>query len=297
MKNSPPAELREHAIKIGSDEDLVQISGGNVSVKIGKEIWIKASGKKLSDANDENIFCHLRLNDFTSSNLSAIEDFSTSVIGDLLPSIETNFHILLPFKYVTHLHSLGSIAFGILDQDLVNCESEALTYDYSFVEYAKPGSELAVKLEESDSLESKIVFLQNHGVIFSDDNLQKLENRIQVVETDIREFLNSLTKDDTFPNWIDILTRGVLTPDEAVFLGATPFLKSETILESSIAINSLGELLFPRSFSLDKIKMAHFYKRVACLIEKKTFVHYIPPREVDKVLTWDKERRRIEMSE
>ena len=42
--------------KIGDDIDLIQGAGGNVSEKIGDDLWVKASGCWLSDALKENIF-------------------------------------------------------------------------------------------------------------------------------------------------------------------------------------------------------------------------------------------------
>jgi rhamnose utilization protein RhaD (predicted bifunctional aldolase and dehydrogenase) len=297
VRKSPPRELEEHAIKVGSDGDLVQISGGNVSAKVGLVIWVKASGKRLSNAENEDIFCQLKLSDYTLSELMTIEDFSAGATGELLPSIETNFHMLLPFKYVTHLHSLGSVALSLLNPRITSSDTDFGPLQFSFVEYATPGKELANKLWESDSLNSHIILLQNHGVIFTGDDLDFIEKNIAEAETNIKKFLAGMKKDDNYPDWIEILTGGILTPDEAVFLGNEPFLRSENPLEYSIAINSLGELLFPPSFSADKIQIANFYKRLACLVEKKSFINYLSRQEVRKILSWDKEKRRIEMSE
>lgn len=296
MRKSPPKELKKHAVKVGNNYDLVQISGGNVSAKVDDFIWVKASGKRLSNAENEKIFCQLRISDYTHSDLLTIEDFSSGTFGELLPSIETNFHMLFHFKFVTHLHSLGAVALSFLDPIIRDFDIDIECLRFRFVEYATPGKELANKLWDSDCLNSNIIILQNHGVIFTGDDLRFVEKNIIELEKYIKKFLAELKKDDRYPDWIEILTGGVLTPDEAVFLGNKPFLRSENPLEYSIGINSLGELLFPPSFTSDKIEMAHFYKRLACLVEKKSFINYLSQQEVQKILSWDKEIKRIEMS-
>ena len=46
--------LKELSVKIGKDTSLIQSSGGNTSIKENGLIWIKASGKKLRNALDDN---------------------------------------------------------------------------------------------------------------------------------------------------------------------------------------------------------------------------------------------------
>ena len=80
------------------------------------------------------------------------------------------------------------------------------------------------------------------------------------------------------------------------FLGKSPFIASEEVIGESIAINKSGNLLFSEGLSKDRIEMAHFYVRVAKLISKKTIVSYLPNTEVESLLGWDKEIKRIEMA-
>jgi hypothetical protein len=112
----------------------------------------------------------------------------------------------------------------------------------------------------------------------------------------VKEHFDSMVEFSQFPDWVEILVSGVLTPDEAVFLGKFPFVKSEVVVSQSIAINKSGNLLFPEGLSNDRVEMANFYARVAKLIGKKTPVSYLPNSEVESLLRWDKEIRRIEMA-
>jgi rhamnose utilization protein RhaD (predicted bifunctional aldolase and dehydrogenase) len=214
-------------------------------------------------------------------------------LNDISPSIEANFHIFLGTNFVTHLHSLGSIAIGIAKRSY---EYRSLNHEVRFVPYARPGVKLVNAISRTDGYADNILILQNHGMIVSGEDSFEIENKIEKLETDIEDYFKNIPQSDSFPNWIDILTSGVLTPDEAVFLGAKPFVNSEEPLPNSVGINSNGELVFPDIFSKDRTDLARFYVRIAKLIERKTQVDYLPTKEVHELLGWDKEQIRIAMA-
>jgi rhamnose utilization protein RhaD (predicted bifunctional aldolase and dehydrogenase) len=286
-------ELREHSIKIGSDPDLVQASGGNTSWKSNKTLWVKGSGKRLKDAASEDIFSSINYEALTEDEMLACEDFSNLISNGIRPSIEANFHIFLRNSFVTHLHSLGSIAIGVASR---NSEFRTDYENIRFVPYARPGVELVNAIRRTDDYENKVLILHNHGVIIPGEDCLEIENKIEIFENQILRYFAKMPQNVSLPNWIEILTSGVLTPDEAVFLGEKPFLKSEEVLLNSVAINSIGELLFPKLLTSDRIELAKFYVRVAKLIEKKTQVNYLPEKEVHELLGWDKEQIRIAMA-
>jgi rhamnose utilization protein RhaD (predicted bifunctional aldolase and dehydrogenase) len=286
------AELKVHSVRIGSDPNLVQASGGNTSWKSDKTIWVKGSGRRLKDAVSEDIFSSINYAALTQDEVLAREDFSNLILNDISPSIEANFHIFLRANFVTHLHSLGGIAIGVAAS---SHEYRSLNHEVRFVPYARPGIELVNAIYKTEGFTDNILILQNHGVIVSDQESFEIENKIEKLERNIHEYFEKMPKNDSFPSWIEILTSGVLTPDEAVFLGAKPFVKSEEPFPNSVGINSNGELLFPDTFSSDRTELAMFYMRVAKLIEKKTQVNYLPEKEVHELLGWDKEQIRIAM--
>ena len=268
------AELKAHSVRVGSNPDLVQASGGNTSWKSDKTVWVKGSGKRLRDADSQDIFSSINYVALTQDEVLACEDFSNLILNDISPSIEANFHIFLRTNFVTHLHSLGSIALGVATR---NYEYRRLNHEVRFVP-------------------DNILILQNHGVIVSDQETAEIENKIEKLERDIYDYFENIPQSNSFPNWIEILTTGVLTPDEAVFLGVKPFVKSEEPYPNSVGINSNGDLLFPDGFSSDRTELAKFYMRVAKLIERKTQVDYLPEKEVHELLGWDKEQIRIAMA-
>ena len=62
MKKKPlPLQFIQTSCSIGSKHLLVQGAGGNTSYKETEEMWIKASGKWLSKAQNENIFVQVDL--------------------------------------------------------------------------------------------------------------------------------------------------------------------------------------------------------------------------------------------
>lgn len=293
MESDHIAELKAHSVKVGLNLDWVQASGGNTSWKSDKTVWVKGSGKRLKDAVSEDIFSSINCAALTQDDLLVCEDFSNLVLNDIPPSIESNFHILLKTNFVTHLHSLGSIAIGVSTRGY---EYRNLNREVRFVPYARPGVELVNAIYRTEGFAENILILQNHGVIVSGQESLEIENKIEKLESDIQEYFQKIPEDDCSPSWIEILTSGVLTPDEAVFLGVKPFVESEEPSSNSVGINSSGELLFPDGFSNDRIDLAKFYVRVAKLIERKTKVDYLPTKEVHELVGWDKEQIRIAMA-
>jgi rhamnose utilization protein RhaD (predicted bifunctional aldolase and dehydrogenase) len=293
MESKKLTELKDHSVFVGTNPDLVQASGGNTSWKKGSTIWVKGSGKCLKEAWSEEIFSLINFRSPSEGGLEFNQDFSKLSSNEIAPSIEVYFHILLKNDFVTHLHSLGSISLGISsEQTRLKFPSSGLT----FVPYFRPGIDLAKAISSALDYQTNILLLQNHGVVFSGVSTQLIQANIADFESSVFKFFDSLDHKPDFPNWISILVSGVLTPDEAIFLGRKPFVESEVGLHDSIAINSMGELIFPNNLSDNRIEIAYFYVRVAKLIEGKTQVSYLSSSEVDALLDWDKEKFRIAMA-
>lgn len=287
--------LREHSALVGSRIDLVQLSGGNTSYKNKTKLWVKGSGFSLKNALGENIFAELDLLSISASkDLLETEDFHRFCLNKVSPSIETNFHIILKSPFVTHVHSLGAIALGVLTAET---RSRFSNDDAIFVPYVRPGVALGRAIQATRGHQTKTLVLQNHGAIFAGNSGQEIEDKIDGFEASVKVYFALQKPNSNFPDWVEILISGVLTPDEAVFLGRKPFIRSEQSVKNSVAIDSSGILIFPEGFTNSRIEMANFYVRVAKLIEKKSLVSYLSAAEVDSILGWDKEKIRIAMAE
>jgi rhamnose utilization protein RhaD (predicted bifunctional aldolase and dehydrogenase) len=247
----------------------------------------------LKDAYIKNIFAEVELGSLTAKQIADKHDFSDHLCNDILPSIETNFHLLLKDSFVTHLHSLGAISLGISSE---RTQSRLNNCEVRIVPYAQPGVNLANAICETEGFQEHTLLLRNHGVIFTSRTLEEIERKIVTFESTVQLIFGELEKSEEFPSWVEILVSGVLTPDQAVFLGPKPFIESNSPSEKSVSINSFGELLFPSNFSKDRTEMAYFYSRVAKLVEKKTHISYLSSQEVESLLNWEREKKRIQMA-
>ncbi len=287
------SELNRHSHLIGSDINLVQAGGGNTSWKNDQGIWVKVSGKRLRDALSEDIFCFINAPKLSAREIANQIDFTPFTSSNFTPSIETNFHLLIESTFVTHIHSLGAISLGICHN---STRLDLKLGDYITFPYRQPGVSLANAILDLIPLSSSTLLLDNHGIIFSGDSLEIIEEKISEFEKSVLHYFSKLRDNPKYPGWVEILVSGVLTPDEAVYLGKKPFVKSNSASIDSVSINHLGKLLFHKNHTNDQKNLAKFYMRVAKVIEKKTFVNYLPPSEVNRLLEWDREKTRLGMA-
>jgi ribulose-5-phosphate 4-epimerase/fuculose-1-phosphate aldolase len=234
-------DLIQASTTLGADPRLVQGAGGNLSVKSGDTLWIKASGTRLREAADRRIFVPMALS-ATRDAVLVTEDLLPLVLpgpdsAGLRPSIETALHALLPHRVVFHVHGIGSLAAGLTGR--VDDEVAALPPDLDtvVVPYAKPGVELAraVLVATGDRLRPDrpvVLLLVNHGLVVGARDCDQAVELIHLVESAFRSAPApevAPTGDRLCPagtvdqRATDVLCAGALTPDSAVFLGPAPF--------------------------------------------------------------------------
>jgi ribulose-5-phosphate 4-epimerase/fuculose-1-phosphate aldolase len=234
-------ELVELSVRLGSDLRLVQGAGGNLSIKTDGVLWIKASGTRLGQARERNIFVPMD-EAATREAVLVTEALMPFVLpsaqaGGLRPSIETALHVLLPHTVVVHVHGIGSIAAGL--DDAVGDAVRELPdwFDTVVVPYAKPGVELAraVLSRTPAALTGDrplVLLLRNHGVVVGAADSGTAAEVLDLVEAHFRlvaapevdlttcPLCPAGTADDAAAA---VLCAGALTPDSAVFLGPVPF--------------------------------------------------------------------------
>jgi ribulose-5-phosphate 4-epimerase/fuculose-1-phosphate aldolase len=167
----------------GERFDLVQAGGGNISVKSGELMFIKASGINLSEVDIDKGYVvinnNLLLQDLDSTdsiNLNHYNIFKSSLRG----SMETYMHSILK-KYVVHLHPIQVNKILVL-YDAKNIIS-TLFPDALVLDYYTPGLDLyhAIKHIYDDH---DIIFLLNHGIIINTnvyDNIKVILNSILTI--------------------------------------------------------------------------------------------------------------------
>tara|TARA_B110000503_G_scaffold22004_1_gene33711 strand:- start:24 stop:1019 length:996 start_codon:yes stop_codon:yes gene_type:complete len=161
--------------KIGKNKLLVQGGGGNVSWKDKSTLWIKASGTNLSKAGKKNIFAAVDLHKLQKS-IKLGHFFEKPIVrnADLIPSIETYMHAVIPHKIVVHLHSIDFLSILIQKKCEIYLKTILKEYDYVFLNYVKPGGHLAKLIYKKNIKYKKInlILLKNHGIIISSDDLK-----------------------------------------------------------------------------------------------------------------------------
>lgn len=183
------------AHKYGTNLDLFPAGGGNISIKDDNYIYIKKSGTAVVDG----LFVKCHMNDINENEM---------------PSIEIWFHLFMK-KFTIHMHpkQLGEL---LHDNPMID-NNETI-----YVKYINPGKALAEEINKKYNNHS-IIFLINHGIIFTSNSLDELHELImKTLKMDdsifhLQEFTKRLIWKSKFH-----LNKGKLNyyiPDIPVYLG------------------------------------------------------------------------------
>jgi rhamnose utilization protein RhaD (predicted bifunctional aldolase and dehydrogenase) len=258
-----PADLDYFSSLIGKNIFMVQGPGGNTSYKNEETMWIKASGTRLADALTDEIFTGV---DVKSGN-------SLENIDQLRPSIEKDFHLLIPFPYVVHTHSLRSISFAI-ENDF---GSIAIEYpEIAFVSYARPGAEIYKLLKESlDFDRHKAAILQNHGFLTWGETMEQAYNSLISFESNYLD--SDLMEEVNFSGQNYLNHPNAITPDYAVFLST----------------ESEEEILNFTDKNLWKKQMYLVSQKAARAVNQDKGINYLNSDEVHILQNWESEKYRM----
>jgi rhamnose utilization protein RhaD (predicted bifunctional aldolase and dehydrogenase) len=307
MRESILIELAAHAVRLGKDISYVQGPGGNVSFKDEGVLWIKASGKKMSAASREDIFVSLDL--AGAADLALLDDSSKMMEAvlpgspaGLRPSIETAMHAVISSPIVSHVHSVGSVAVGVLQNSDRALEAVEDFAPIAKIPYVRPGAPLARAILDVLEPHHKGLLLGNHGLTVWGDTFTETEGLIAKIESVWRS-----GKTDDFPHemdssvgicspeWSKKLCQGVLVPDEAVLLGARPFGVSSSP-SCSIRVSDDGRTEFEFELTNDARDIARMLVAVGQHVPTGAELNYLSDSEVADLLNWDMEKFRQEMS-
>lgn len=174
-------DLRQISARLGADPMHIQGAGGNASLKTGGVMWIKASGTVLADAQRKEIFVATDLDRMRQSLASAAPDADQPAAflmpggADLRPSIETSLHAVFTQRVVLHTHCIHTLAHAVRIDSRALLAKRLQEFDWAFVEYAKPGANLARRVQAALRAETNVVVLENHGLIVAADTAQEVE--------------------------------------------------------------------------------------------------------------------------
>lgn len=220
----------------------VQGAGGNLSVKSGDQMYIKASGFTFSEIRSKKGYASVQFRlvaeyfkqatksreEEENLSLTFIADHTLTTDGnERKASMETGFHAVLG-KIVVHTHSVicNTLTCHPHFFTLVNDISGMFKAKVAAVPYVSPGYALSKyigkMIEEGDiSLIEGILLLQNHGVIVYADTVDRaielLEDADQVVGT-LTQALSWKTFIGTFTSHeIQDLQSPYLFPDQVIY--------------------------------------------------------------------------------
>jgi ribulose-5-phosphate 4-epimerase/fuculose-1-phosphate aldolase len=239
------SEFRSFVSKLGKDFSFSQGLGGNCSYKTDSTLYVKASGKRMADADEASFFYAL------TRTPNGFMDNLPGQNGKA--SIEVHFHSSLKQKYVLHLHSLSSLAVSLLGSVDKNIFESLEHQGIWVVPYARPGLPLMQAIiDRGVHTENVMYLLQNHGLLVGADSLEGLSSLVYKCE---KVFLDLIGPDISWIGPQDMQARippelaeavawhaqwnWAVTPDHVVFLGAKP---NRDVIFGLSKVKTVGDL-------------------------------------------------------
>jgi rhamnose utilization protein RhaD (predicted bifunctional aldolase and dehydrogenase) len=315
------AALVDLSAYLGKQKLLVQASTGNTSIKIGRTLWIKASGKWLANAADEKMFVPVDCAE-TDRYLSGELPSSTHSSG-LKPSIETAMHLVIPHRVVIHVHSISAIAWAVQRNGLAFLRERMDGLKWSWIRYTPSGGALAREIQASLSCSPDVFVLANHGLVIGADSCEEAKLRLREVEERLvvscrttsepdlpsleqlavssnfqlpdAESIHSLATDSLSTS---IVSGGILYPCQAIFLGRrTPVVTTRDFLFRStkewqsqngfrppaLLVKGLG-VLVAEDLTRSESEMLVGLSQVARRLRSDASIAYLSDRSVDELL-------------
>lgn len=300
--------LRTLSAKLGHNLDLVQAGGGNTSLKDNGTLWVKASGKWLAHATEEEMFLPVPSADILRSmdgDSEYIEEFTTARGITLRPSVETSMHAVLPHRVVVHVHSVRTIAWAVRTDAPASLSERLAGLRWEWVPYVHPGLVLGKEIRARLQSKPDVLILGNHGLIVAADDCDSAEALLRDVERRLDSPLRALPPADVdgldrmVPNGYRIAqdpevhqlamdafsiraaTLGTLFPDQCVYLGPRILLiPGKGVLVASDLNRAGREVLIA-------------VKRIIERLDPAIPVQFLEPAEVSRLTDWEAEKYRI----
>ena len=241
----------------GERFDLVQAAGGNTSVKLkNSEMLIKASGFLLSDVTENNGYSKVDtkklINIFKNKTITNEADrrkrelFVKALVEEATldknnrPSIETLLHSTL-YKYTLHTHPVVVNMIVIQKEWKEILVSIFKDENIALVSYKTPGIDLALELDKVISafvIVPKILFLQNHGLIVTSDNVDDIERLTEFVLSKIEDYLKIDMSRYKLTNKISKLINNIEKKSNITFLSEDKYLNEQLLQNQELFLQT-----------------------------------------------------------
>jgi ribulose-5-phosphate 4-epimerase/fuculose-1-phosphate aldolase len=184
-KRSELTDLRELSARLGRNPLLVQASSGNTSVKLGDVLWVKASGKWLADAMQEEVLVPVNLAEVRQcvrQHVDPAEVYVSQSGNPLRASVETSMHAVLPHPVVIHVHSVNTIAWAVRRDGRAQLKDRLAGLRWQWIPYVASGLPLAKAIKNVLVLAPDVLVLGNHGLVVCGQNCTAAEALLYEVE-------------------------------------------------------------------------------------------------------------------
>lgn len=328
---------------VGVPVEYTQGGGGNTSVKLDGELMaVKASGFKLKQINPREGYVVVNykniLDFYDHVDLSLDRDYEkesgefvksntmdTEGLKKLRPSVEAGFHSVLK-KYVIHTHPVYAniLCCAQNGRELVEKIFKDKEYATAWIPYINPGFCLTLKIREAIGASAEnggkfpqAIFMENHGLIVTDDDPRRCVSLHQEVNDSIRRYLGIKdpfpapdifrVDDNTFisktefiaeffrnnrvgPDYFDA---AVLYPDQLVYLNGNIAVDS---MDKKLNINAkTGEIIYRTNFSeaqtMEETLLAYLYV-ISGVRNSGLALKTMTGKDVDFIRNWESEAYR-----
>ena len=318
--------LKELSVRIGKDASLIQSSGGNTSIKENGLIWIKASGKKLRNALDDNIFVCFDLEDLRKelANRPKSENLKIKNLcgSNLRASIETSLHVQIVNPVVIHTHSIDAIACSMFLDAREYIEKSLKEINWKWIPYSRPGFPLAKEIKKAQGNKNyNVLILENHGLVISANTINEAETLQRKVTERLKQKAREikpadliklthilkkipnarLPKDEvihslgTDPWSFNLAKRNPHCPDHIVFCGKYPWIVNNLLPPNSEVaygiIKDVGVILLKNATSTIE-EMLKAQAEILLRIPPNKKVNLLNDEECDEIINWESEKYR-----
>lgn len=332
------------ANEIGNRVDYVQGGGGNISAKLDdNKMVIKASGYKFSQITKNNGFAVLDYNNVRKfyNEINPCEDKDYEQIGSafvseniielenikkLRPSVEAGFHSILD-TFVIHTHSVYAnvLTCAVDGNKLIEKCFANKDYGVLFIEFTNPGFWLTYRIlqarneyTEKHGKKPTVIFMENHGVIVTDDNAEKCMAlhedvnstiikfyslphfpEMKLIETDGKIFSDTEYLKSYFLKKVPttLFDDYILYPDQLVYLNGDSVIGSSKD-DKKLHIN-YGNLeyncTYAQAQNIEENLLAYIYV-IDCIEEIGYKVQNMPQSGIDFIANWESEKYRKSLS-
>lgn len=336
-------ELEYLSKAVGIPVDYTQGGGGNTSVKLDNELMaVKASGFRLKQitpregyvvVNYKNIrgfYENVDMGQERDYGKESTEFVKSNIVDmgapvKLRPSVEAGFHSILG-KYVIHTHSVYAniLCCTKNGRDSVEKIFKGKRYATAWIPYINPGFCLTLKINAAikASMDAcgklpQVIFMENHGLIVTDDDARRCVELHTEINDSIREYLGIRdafpvidifkVDDNTFISKTEYLadffkknkiTSGyfdevVLYPDQLVYLNGNVSFNG---MDKKLNINtSTGEIIYKTGLSeaqtIEETLLAYIYA-INEIKYSGLSIKTMTAKEIDFIRNWESEAYR-----